>query len=276
MELSPREATDLAAFFARRFPARAEVDELARTAGVELDDTLAGDHIAVWSTLIVEAQVQGRLRRLARSAARQDSDDDNLQEVCTILARGEGPSTAAILGGIGVMLAIVAFGVGAWLGLQPAQLEEAAPPAAVTTAEQVMLPQPSIIVAATAETEPVTAEPSAEQATEPATEPDPGLRTASIVSSPAATTAGRCQGTEGEIVGYWYGGRTLPGRAGQTITVAQSVNVRADYPDRHNGYDARTALRCGLKIGDRIKLSRDPIQVPGDAYWVPLVAGDLL
>ncbi|RME23990.1 MAG: hypothetical protein D6798_12320, partial [Deltaproteobacteria bacterium] len=91
---------------------------------------------------------------------------------------------------------------------------------------------------------------------------------------PATTSPHRrgCQGEAGEIVGYWYAGATAPGAAGDTITVPRDVNVRADYPDRHNGYDARAPVRCTLAKGDRITLAADPILVPGDRYWVPLVA----
>jgi len=63
---------------------------------------------------------------------------------------------------------------------------------------------------------------------------------------------------------------------GQTITMDQAINVRADYPDHDNGYDARTPLRCLLRAGDRIRLSTPPVLVPGDRFWVPLRAGDLL
>ena len=55
----------------------------------------------------------------------------------------------------------------------------------------------------------------------------------------------------------------------------QAVNVRADYPDGANDYNARTELRCALLAGDHVHLSAAPILVPGDRYWVPLHAGDL-
>ena len=67
-----------------------------------------------------------------------------------------------------------------------------------------------------------------------------------------------------------------PAQAGDTLIMPNSVNVRADYPDAHNDFDARTALRCTLAAGDKVRLSSDPIAVPGGAFWVPLHSGDLL
>jgi hypothetical protein len=87
---------------------------------------------------------------------------------------------------------------------------------------------------------------------------------------------GRCTVEGGGVVGYWYAGRTAPAAAGELLVMPNSVNVRADYPDKHNGFDARTALRCTLAEGDRIRLTADPIAVPGGAFWVPLHSGDLL
>lgn len=247
MDLSSREAADLARFFARRFPDRGDVDDLARQAGVTLDDTLAGDHLAVWSSFIVEAQAQGRLRRLARAAAGSDAADENLQEVCALLSRGEGPPTAMMVGLPAAVLAVLVLGIGAWWTLRSGP-EPVAPPPVPAAAEQTTpTPPPLETVAPT---------------------PPPVTETPTLVT-------GRCGGQRGQVVGYWYAGRTPPGRAGQAITLRQGANVRADYPDVHNGYDARAPMVCSLVAGDRLTLSQDPIQVPGDAWWVPLVAGDL-
>ena len=81
-----------------------------------------------------------------------------------------------------------------------------------------------------------------------------------------------CSGPKGELVGYWYAGRTSPGVKGERITVPRDLNVRADYPDRHNDYNRRAKIRCTLGVGQSLVLTADPILVPGDAYWVPLHA----
>ena len=94
----------------------------------------------------------------------------------------------------------------------------------------------------------------------------------------AANHAGRCTIPDDGVVGYWYAGGDAPGNAGEVVTVDYSINVRADYPDHHNAYNARSSVRCQLAAGDQIRLTRDPILVPGEGphYWVPLYNGDLL
>lgn len=88
--------------------------------------------------------------------------------------------------------------------------------------------------------------------------------------------SGRCSTPDGGLVGYWYAGEASPGHAGQTIEMSRSVYVRADYPDTHNGYAHDAAVRCSLVEGDTVRLSADPILVPGDRYWVPIHSGDLV
>ncbi|MCK6503284.1 effector-associated domain EAD1-containing protein [Myxococcota bacterium] len=284
MDLTPREANDLARFFARRFPDRVAVDELVRQAGISLDDTLAGDQLAVWSTVIVEAQAQGRLRRLARAAAKSDVGDTNLQEVCTLLGQDEARIQPMALGAGGLLVLALVIGVGAWWTRGGEQTAPAAPEveaapveAAAVTAVEASPAEPAPAAAPPAELAPAAAPPA-----EPASVEAPAARPADAAVAPADATpaagagAGRCTGTPGQVVGYWYAGSTAPGRAGQTITMRSGANVRADYPDVHNGYNARAPMTCALKAGDRLTLSRDPIAVPGGAFWVPVVAGDLL
>ena len=88
------------------------------------------------------------------------------------------------------------------------------------------------------------------------------------------TVPGRCGGGPGEVVGYWYAGATAP--TGEVLTMPETVNVRAAYPERANDWDARSPIRCVLHAGDLVRLSQQPVHVDGDRYWVPLVAGDLL
>jgi hypothetical protein len=93
---------------------------------------------------------------------------------------------------------------------------------------------------------------------------------------PAGAAPLRCEGPAGEVIGYWYAGETSPGSAGASYTVDGGINVRADYPDVHNDFDARADLVCTLGHGWRLKLGRDPIAVPGGAYWVPLAPDDIV
>ncbi|MEL6342958.1 MAG: hypothetical protein AAFV53_07475 [Myxococcota bacterium] len=87
---------------------------------------------------------------------------------------------------------------------------------------------------------------------------------------------GACRGAPDDLIGYWYAGVDAPGASGETITVPVPTNVRADYPDAHNGFNARAAVRCVLVKGTRLTLKADPIAVPGDRYWVPLHGADLM
>jgi hypothetical protein len=94
-------------------------------------------------------------------------------------------------------------------------------------------------------------------------------------SAPATTSASSsttsCGGRAGEVVGYWYAGTTSPGKKGDRIRIPRDLNVRADYPDTHNRYNRRAEIRCTLGVGQTITLLADPIEVPGGAYWVPLL-----
>lgn len=291
MDLTPRDATDLARFMARRFPERAQVDQLARKAGVELDDTLAGDLVAVWSTVVVEARIQGRLRPLARTLARSHRDDERLQEVCALLLALEDPQPlprAAWIGGGLLAVALLAAGVGWALGgrggagagvdLPAAELPAAAPAAAVAAAPPaaVEVAPPAAVEAAPPAAVEEASAPAASPPGAAATEQPPVAAAAPALAAvvPVAASSG-CAAAPGELVGYWYAGPAAPGAQGQTITLPQAVNVRADYPDVHNGYDARTTVRCTLRRGDRQRLSRAPIAVPGGAWWVPVTGGDL-
>ena len=87
---------------------------------------------------------------------------------------------------------------------------------------------------------------------------------------------GRCTTAEGGIVGYWYAGAESPGKLGEIITMRSWANVRADMPGPHNRYNARAEERCALIEGDRVRLTAEPIQIAGGAYWVPLRSGDLV
>ena len=87
----------------------------------------------------------------------------------------------------------------------------------------------------------------------------------------------RCMASEGEgeLVGYWYAGEEPPGTQGCTVTLGHAVNVRVDYPDVHNRFDARSTVTCVLQEGDVVRLTAAAVKVPGNAYWIPLISGDL-
>jgi len=280
MHLEENELRDLAMFFARRFPTASLRGPLLTAARVE--EPGIDDPTAVWLVILAEAQGSGRLRKLVAAARRTAPDDDNLQDVCHILQPPPSRlgSTLAVASGIACALLVVAIAAPALQSPSEAADATGSAPAALVSAIS-PTPAPDAVVAANI-TPPRTnleivskvrvssdANPPAPEkpaATAAPARPDP---------APAATSRGRCRAGKDELVGYWYAGKDAPGSAGETIVAANTTNVRADYPDEHNSFNARAPVRCLLLEGDQLTLTADPIAVPGDRYWVPLYGGDI-
>ena len=299
MRFSSDELIELAGFFAKRFPQAAALRAIAADAGVTpRRDPMAAPEDA-WTTLLHQANQQGRMRLLAHAAARRGQDDANLIGVCQVITGStrpgaariwDNPRTAPALAGAAIAL----LGLSAFAAFRTPNADAPDPDAPVvesTLAEAVVseptnptgtAPAPAVDLVAVAT-------PSGSTGTSKpwkAGNPLDAARTA-VPAAPEAVPArgpveqpanyrGRCRLKEGGIVGYWYAGRSAPAQAGDTIIMPNSVNVRADYPDTHNDFDARTARRCTLAAGDKVRLTSDPIAVPGGAFWVPLHSGDLL
>jgi len=289
MRLDPDDLTELAAFFAKRFPAAADRRALAADAGVPPDRDPMASPEAAWLVLLGNAGAKGRLRLLAHAIARRSPDDDNLLGVCQVITGTvkpgrvplrDHPHTAPALAAFAVALLGIT-GVVAFRDAAPAEATPLPPLAdtPVAQADVTATPTDSLVAiqpgggdVASAKPwkagNPLDAEPSAPPEAAPrATPPAPAVDRAHF--------KGRCTVKGGGIVGYWYAGRSAPAAAGELLVMPNSVNVRADYPDTHNDFNARTALRCTLAPGDRIRLTVDPIAVPGGAFWVPLHSGDL-
>jgi hypothetical protein len=272
MRFDDNEIQELAAFFSRRFPNDAQRRTMASAAGL----TQSPED---WTSLLLAAQSEGRLPRLAAATVAAAPGDDNLRDVCHILTapRRRMQSIVAVSSAVVLALALV---VGfAWS--RPAPDAEPVQPAAVLASAEADPPPAAPIaepVAAALKAAPV-AQPAEEPVAEPIEEPEPVAEpeeSREHAAPASATLTGRCQATKGELIGYWYAGETRPGQAGATIEIPMGANVRADYPDEHNRFNARASVRCVLRRGDRLVLSADPIRVPGERYWVPLHGGDLL
>jgi hypothetical protein len=91
----------------------------------------------------------------------------------------------------------------------------------------------------------------------------------------APDTTGRCGGSVGSLVGYFYAGDSFAGLKGEPYTMGGDVNVRADYPHKENGWSSLAKIRCVLVRDDVLVLSENALKVDGEKYWVPLYAGDL-
>jgi len=81
----------------------------------------------------------------------------------------------------------------------------------------------------------------------------------------------RCRPSgDGELIGYWYAGeQSLESKDGW-LEMDVWRNVRADYPDKHNNYNARATINCTLSPKTKVFLKDPPILVPGGKYWVPI------
>ena len=286
MQFDDNEIQELADFFSRRFPEDEQRQRMASAAGIT-------DGFDDWGRLLREAQACNRLYKLADVTTAAAPEDDNLRDVCTILTapRRRRRATMSVSAA-----AVVVLGVVLGLGLSPTApvpVEEPAAVLASANAAPPPSPVPEVLrspvamtpaaapakeaVALPAEAPEAAPEDSAEEV--PAPEPaGSDVEEPELAPSPFAASApltGRCRAKDGALIGYWYAGALTPGAIGAEVEIPVTVNVRADFPDVHNNFDARAPVRCVLLKGERVMLSGEPIQVPGDRYWVPLHGGDL-
>lgn len=300
MTVDPDDLDGLATFFARRFADGDERVALARAAGLWAG-AATDPATAAWRAMVQDAARRGRLALLARRAAERRFADENLRELAAALEQLQPRAPRWV---VGVALGLLALGGGVVVVMegQDDAAEGAAPlgspaapgggpsaasgrltgaggpgedataqgagagdapavagaPGAVTTASEAGTggegtPAP-------------TAGPG-----DPAAAPDPPQGAAAA----GAPVPGRCGGTRGEALGWWYGGESFTARAGEVYTIRAGANVREDLPRLENGWSARARIRCSLVPGDRVRLSADPVLVEGGSYWVPMQVGDL-
>ncbi|MEC7946689.1 MAG: effector-associated domain EAD1-containing protein [Myxococcota bacterium] len=290
MRLDTEDLHQLAAFFAKRFPTPSDRRTLAHEAGVRPDrDPMASPEDA-WLALLGNADDQGRTRLLAHAIARRAPADGNLVGVCQVLTGSQTPGIIPMVDRPFVVPALAAsavalLGLAAYVGVGHRDAATAASVSDVqVAASRAVVAPPAAAPALVAVEDPTPARPAdrpwmagnpLDAATGTSADAPPKAKPAQVPPEPAHFN-GRCTVEGGGIVGYWYAGRTAPAAAGETLVMPNSVNVRADYPDKHNRFDARTALRCTLSVGDKVRLTAEPIAVPGGAFWVPLHSGDLI
>lgn len=272
MDLTDRELQDLAAFFSRRLTPECAVRD-------PLDAPPPGiDPVVAWTEELIAARDKGTLDAVVRRVHRALPDDAAVAEACRLLTRRQGTGESLVLGvvlagGAVALMLSIAGGVTAVAGLTA--LEAATTQSVLAAASTAPLPYhlPDELGAeAPASTAPAKSTPTYDP-------PFPTL-SAGTVSAPRAHEASGesrgprgCRASDGSVVGYWYAGRARPGALGDTVRVPHSVHVRAQVPSRDNGWSARATVRCTLGRGDRVLLRREPIDVGGGHWWVPLVAG---
>ncbi|HJN75803.1 MAG TPA: hypothetical protein QGF58_17875 [Myxococcota bacterium] len=252
MHLDRAELDELVSFFAKRFSDPEE--RAALLADVGLQD-------AEWASAIQAAGA--RLPALAKAAAARRPKDPNLAQLAETLDPPNVPLRAAIAAG-GVLL-VIAIGAAAWYGTADEHIEKRQP----DVPAQALAPSPEMPEASKSpQVEPVVSQPP-EVAEDPIVVEPPALEAPAI-------TDGRCGGTTGTVVGYWYAGFPFDADIGQVYTLKFGKYVRADYPRKANSWSAEEEILCALESGDEIRLSQAPVLVDGGKYWVPLAAGDLL
>ncbi len=74
----------------------------------------------------------------------------------------------------------------------------------------------------------------------------------------------------GQIIGYWYAGAEPPIVHNGWTTIPHGRNVRLDFPEKHNHYNARTQVQCILIGNTQVPMQDEPILVAGGKYWIPL------
>jgi len=112
MDLTQTEVRELAGFFARRFPSYRHRNSLCLAARLPAREQGEAPALDAWVALLEFARRKRALGQLARTAARADAADENLQRVCAELSEGDTPRLVpAALGAVGAM-AIVSLG--AW------------------------------------------------------------------------------------------------------------------------------------------------------------------
>ncbi|MDP2306678.1 MAG: hypothetical protein Q8P18_11705 [Pseudomonadota bacterium] len=266
IELDDATRDELAGFFARRFPSAEARVRLARTAGLVLEPVDAGGTaLAAWIALLARADQRGALALLADAACAAAPDDKNLAEARKLLRgaptrpAGGGGRAVILLGAALVLLIVGAGATGAvWMMGEGDEVE-----VEVTAAKEPPVKRPVAAVA----------EPVAAVEPPPVVEAHPAALAPTRI--PRRTGATSCEGTPGEIVGWWYAGTTSPGAQGATISLPSSVNVRDDYPRRDNGYALRGRVLCSLSVGTSQRLSNAPVDIGQGQWWVPLAGGDL-
>ena len=62
----------------------------------------------------------------------------------------------------------------------------------------------------------------------------------------------------GEIIGYWYAGANPPEVMNGWTTIPHGMNVRLDYPERHNNYNAKASVSCVLFANMEVPVLDEP------------------
>ena len=273
--------------FGKRFPIGLSKEFLLKESRVSKLVALE----TTWETIFEQLQHRPKdLTRVLKTAVDMRPDDSNLCEIVEILC------PPAPVGWFATVASVVSLGILATLAFPQesptsnafARAEETqADLAAMKRFEQATFTQ-KLETVATEATEPILLPDAAPEekmgrtarALEETTATLGGLPTPvyedgeyeqPVPQSQSLSTPQRCniEGS-GEIIGYWYAGANKPEVMNGWTTIPHGMNVRLDYPERHNNYDAKATVSCVLFPNMEVPVLDDPILVAGGKYWVPL------
>jgi hypothetical protein len=263
MRLDARDVREISQFLARR----CAVDGGRPGPGAE----------AEWERRLHAALDDGTLPKLIRPLAARWPEDANLQSAARLLAPRRAPVVSLVAGSAGVILlglgAALAAGIGRSTAPSPLQ------PQSVSEVVAAWVPAPAAPQEPAASLDPVAtaAEPAAPLATAAApAAPVAPARPLQPQSVAQAAGASPCGDTPGDVVGWWHAGAERPGQVGDVVTLSRAVNVRSFYPNEQNRFSLRSEVLCVLDVGTRVRLSRAPVSIPGDAWWVAIAGGDVM
>ena len=106
---------------------------------------------------------------------------------------------------------------------------------------------------------------------DPVISPNRGLNRGLIANTTREPSRCSLEGS-GDLIGYWYAGDTPPQIDNGWTTIPHGVNVRIDFPEEHNNYNAKTSVSCVLFPNMRVPVQNEPILVAGGKYWIPLMS----
>ena len=88
--------------------------------------------------------------------------------------------------------------------------------------------------------------------------------------SSAQTVYKKCNYKTGEdLYGYWWGGKNLHLKKGNTIIIGEWSHVREEFPAPKNRFNIKTNSNCVLRPGEKVELKDEPVMINGHA-WIAI------
>ena len=258
-ELSKEDQTLIWLAFDKRFPSNTEKQRLFQYARIRWN--IAEDEDSWEEIFAIVTQTPSKFNRLLKAAVQLCPEDSNLQEITEILHSKEQIPIESVF--MGLALACLFILALPWLEKAPGILEE-------LQKENILFQEePSIMLDPIDETLSTIM-----KSEEILNTPHMGEQHNERQQPSASTVEKNVSGCElqgdGSLIGYWYVGANPPVvKNGQTY-IGHGRNVRIDYPDIHNNYNARAEIVCVLYGKRNIPVKTKAILVPGNKYWMAL------